>query len=264
MSNIIAIGIHRVEPSTCQMTVWPDGTAAWAGGHDHIRQGNWVAQSYIEFWPHLEWIANKILSTSTNWELFGAFPHSVTLYIETLTGKYSWDAGNQNGNPDIVILSAILDGLSKRFNWIPEIDDDAMSSSLQSGSIEFTLHSKRAWAKALVPTSAVHGKTLPSDSLIVLPNSLASTSITSSLSNNYKNRRQKLIDEGAFEHSGDFFRVTRPVIFGSPSAAACVLTGSVANGRTLFRDSEGRSYALAMEMAGWVSDENSKIINNDL
>lgn len=264
MLEITSVGIHRVEPSTCQMTVWPDGTAAWAGGNDHMRQGNWVAQSYIKFWPHIEWIANKILASSTNWEQFGAFSHSITLYIETSTGRYSWDAENQNASPDIVILSAILDGLSERFNWVPEINDDEMRSSLLSGSIEFTLHSKKAWAKALVPTSAVHGKTLPPDSLIVLPNSLASTSITSSLSDNYKNRRQKLIDEGVLEHSGDFFRVTRPVIFGSPSAAACVLTGSVANGRTMFKDSEGRTYALAMEMAGWISDENSKNTNNNL
>lgn len=264
MSEITSIGIHRVEPSTCQMTVWPDGTAAWAGGYDHMRQGNWVAQSYVRFWPHLEWIANKILSSSANWEQFGVFPHSVTLYIETLTGKYSWDAENQNGNSGIVILSAILDGLSERFNWIPEINNDAIYSGPQSGSIEFTLHSKKAWAKALVPTSEVHEQTLPLDSLIVLPNSLASTSITSSLSDNYENRRQKLINEGVFEHSGDFFRVTRPVIFGSPSAAACVLTGSVTNGRIMFKDNEGRSYALAMEMAGWISDENSKIANSDI
>lgn len=63
------------------------------------------------------------------------------------------------------------------------------------------------------------------------------TSIPTSASN----LRKALLIRGIFEDVGTAYRLVQDYIFGSPSAAADALLGSSSNGRTEWKDAEGRS-----------------------
>ena len=53
--------------------------------------------------------------------------------------------------------------------------------------------------------------------------------------------RKALLNQGIFEDVGTAYRLVQDYIFSSPSAAADVLLGSSSNGRTVWKDAEGRS-----------------------
>lgn len=53
--------------------------------------------------------------------------------------------------------------------------------------------------------------------------------------------RKALLNQGIFEDVGTAYRLVQDYIFSSPSAAADVLLGSSSNGRTEWKDAEGRS-----------------------
>lgn len=53
--------------------------------------------------------------------------------------------------------------------------------------------------------------------------------------------RKALLNQGIFEDAGTVYRLVQDYIFSSPSAAAAALLGSSSNGRTEWKDAEGRS-----------------------
>ena len=53
--------------------------------------------------------------------------------------------------------------------------------------------------------------------------------------------RKALLNQGILEDAGTVYRLVQDYIFSSPSAAADVLLGSSSNGRTEWKDAEGRS-----------------------
>ena len=60
---------------------------------------------------------------------------------------------------------------------------------------------------------------------------------------NYQELRQDLVARGIISLSGDSARMTEDYAFSSPSAAAAVVTGRSANGRTSWKLPDGRTYA---------------------
>lgn len=57
----------------------------------------------------------------------------------------------------------------------------------------------------------------------------------------YRNNRETLIDDGSLVLEGERAHLIRDTLFGSPSAAASVITGGSRNGKTSWRDDSGRT-----------------------
>ena len=53
--------------------------------------------------------------------------------------------------------------------------------------------------------------------------------------------RKNLLNKKVFKDEGAMYRLTQDYVFTSPSAAACVLLGRVANGRTDWKNARGKS-----------------------
>lgn len=61
------------------------------------------------------------------------------------------------------------------------------------------------------------------------------------LGKGYRARREALILEGTLVRDGEIVKLTRDVLFDSPSAAAAVIAGGAMNGREAWRDGNGRT-----------------------
>lgn len=59
----------------------------------------------------------------------------------------------------------------------------------------------------------------------------------------YRELRSQLIDDGTLVLDEDTFRLSRHLLFTSPSAAASVLAGSNTSGRRAWRDAAGRAWS---------------------
>jgi hypothetical protein len=57
----------------------------------------------------------------------------------------------------------------------------------------------------------------------------------------YEQLRDRLLQEGILVEDGENVKLTKSHLFDSPSAAASVLSGGNKNGRTEWRDADGRT-----------------------
>lgn len=80
-----------------------------------------------------------------------------------------------------------------------------------------------------------------SDGFVVFKNSKAAGSTVTSMTQNFINFRQKLIDEGVLIKKGEFLEFPEDYIFSSPSTAACIVLGRNANGLTEWKQKDGRT-----------------------
>lgn len=80
-----------------------------------------------------------------------------------------------------------------------------------------------------------------SDGFLVFKGSRARADAVPSIHAYMAELRKKLIEEGVLEQTLDGLRFTRDYLFNSPSTAAGVLLGRAANGRTEWKDGEGRT-----------------------
>jgi len=131
------------------------------------------------------------------------------------------------------LLGTAIDGLVNRLHWIP-LD--------VTGDSDFA-----RWATG-VPVWIGIGRAIASGfaadgSVIVLAGGQASTTTSPSLETNYKEMRTNLINDGSFSLDGNHFRITRHILFASPSAAASVLVGSNTSGRRAWRNSMGQAWS---------------------
>ncbi len=78
-----------------------------------------------------------------------------------------------------------------------------------------------------------------SEGFLVLAGSRARADEVPSMPKSGHRLRQRLIATGTLIRDGDAYRLTEDTLFRSPSAAASVLLGSSANGRTAWKDEEG-------------------------
>lgn len=80
-----------------------------------------------------------------------------------------------------------------------------------------------------------------SDGFVVYKGSKASNSITSSMSSNLINFRNKLIEDKIFEDKIEFLEFSEDFLFSSPSAAAAIVMGRSANGLTEWKLKSGKT-----------------------
>jgi hypothetical protein len=80
-----------------------------------------------------------------------------------------------------------------------------------------------------------------SDGFVVFKKSKAAATIVSSMTTNFINCRQKLIDEGILVNKGDFLEFSDDYIFSSPSTAATMIMGRNANGLTEWKNKDGKT-----------------------
>lgn len=80
-----------------------------------------------------------------------------------------------------------------------------------------------------------------SDGFVVFKGSKAAATIVNSMTPNFINYRQKLLDQGVLVDKGDFFEFSDDYIFTSPSTAAVMVMGRNANGLTEWKNSNGKT-----------------------
>ena len=80
-----------------------------------------------------------------------------------------------------------------------------------------------------------------SDGFVVFKGSKAAGTTVASMTQNFINLRQKLIEEGVLVNKGDFLIFPDDYIFSSPSTAAAMVLGRNANGLTEWKQINGRS-----------------------
>jgi hypothetical protein len=80
---------------------------------------------------------------------------------------------------------------------------------------------------------------LDNGSMMVLAGSLASVDETNSFGGWSKNARQQFVQNGIFILENNYYRVTKDVVFRSPSAAAATVAARSINGWTAWRDVKG-------------------------
>ena len=76
---------------------------------------------------------------------------------------------------------------------------------------------------------------------VVLAGSQAVKNELPSINTYFSDQRKALLNPGVFKDTGTTYRLVGDCIFTSPSTAAGVLLGSPSNGRTEWKDAEGRS-----------------------
>jgi hypothetical protein len=80
-----------------------------------------------------------------------------------------------------------------------------------------------------------------SDGFVVFKNSKAASTIVNSMTPNFINYRQKLIDEEVLVDKGEYFEFSDDYIFSSPSTAAVIVMGRNANGLTEWKNINGKT-----------------------
>ncbi|MEY3412146.1 MAG: hypothetical protein RIQ70_834 [Bacteroidota bacterium] len=80
-----------------------------------------------------------------------------------------------------------------------------------------------------------------SDGFVVFKNSKAAATIVNSMTPNFINYRQKLIDEGVLINKVEYFEFSDDYIFSSPSTAAVMVMGRNANGLTEWKNKDGKT-----------------------
>ncbi|NDA62602.1 MAG: GIY-YIG nuclease family protein [Chitinophagia bacterium] len=80
-----------------------------------------------------------------------------------------------------------------------------------------------------------------SDGFVVFKNSKAAATIANSMTPNFINYRQKLIDEGVLIDKGEYLEFLDDYIFSSPSTAAAMVMGRNANGLTEWKNKDAKT-----------------------
>lgn len=80
-----------------------------------------------------------------------------------------------------------------------------------------------------------------SEGFVVFKGSKAAAEIVNSLTANFRNLRQKLIDDGILVNKGEYFEFSEDYIFSSPSTAAVMVMGRNANGLTEWKLKNGKT-----------------------
>jgi hypothetical protein len=80
-----------------------------------------------------------------------------------------------------------------------------------------------------------------SDGFVVFKGSKAAATIVNSMTSNFINYRQKLIDESVLTDKGEYLEFTDDYIFSSPSTAAVMVMGRNANGLTEWKSKDGKT-----------------------
>lgn len=225
--SITSLTLARHGQDDYRITIWPDGVTRF-DGWTKTRQGAWEGQFNPQWFA---WVADLTRGIEPGKQ--EASDSLVTLVVETADNRFVYESGDKHEPESFWLLGTAIDGLTQRVHWIP-LD--------VTGANDFA-----RWATG-VPLwmsigSAIASGFASDGSIIVLAGGQASTTTSPSLEANYKEMRTSLIDDDALSLDGDHFRITRHLLFASPSAAASVLVGSNTNGRRAWRNSKGHAWS---------------------
>jgi len=96
------------------------------------------------------------------------------------------------------------------------------------------------------------------EGFVVFGGSVGSAVTVDSLSSGYEKLRETMLDDGRLKRTADAILVSRDILFNSPSAAAAVLRGAEKNGRTCWKDKNGKTLAeLEEALLNTTEDEGS-------
>jgi hypothetical protein len=225
--SICAITLARIAPSEYQVTYWNDGVARF-DGRSGPRQGAWDAHVEPAWFNEAAQLTRSLqpgrrISKDT----------LVTLVLDTIDDRLSYEASETDEPPGFWTLSTLIDGMCQRTRWFP-LDTTGLEDFTRFGAgtpVWMTIAGATATGLSLDGT------------VLVLAGAQASTKTTSSLEEVYKRKRSELIDDGSLALDEDIFRLTRHMPFPSPSAAASVLAGSNTSGRRAWRNAAGRPWS---------------------
>jgi hypothetical protein len=214
-------------PSEYQVTYWNDGVARF-DGRSGARRGAWDAHVEPAWFHEATKLAHSLqpgrrLSTDA----------LATLVLDTVDNRLSYEASETDEPPGFWTLSTLIDGMCQRTRWSP-LDTE--------GKEDFTRFSAGTPIWMSVAGASATGLGLDG-AVLVLAGAQASTKTTQSLEEAYKRKRSELIDVGTLALEEDTFRLSRHVLFPSPSAAASVLAGSNTSGRRAWRNAAGRAWS---------------------
>lgn len=223
-TSISAVTLARSGAQQYQVSYWSDGVARFDGQRGQ-RQGAWEAQFEPERFKPLRKLARSLDSRET------ADP-VVTVIVDAGDDRLTYEAGN-NEPPGLWTVGTLIDGMIQRTRWSPL--DVAEESDFRQFSRGIPL-----WMSAGEVVASGYG--LPG-AILVLAGARVSTTTSPSLESTYQDRRTQLVEEGALVLEDDSFRLTRHLMFASPSAASSVLVGSNASGRRAWRDGRGVAWS---------------------
>jgi hypothetical protein len=112
------------------------------------------------------------------------------------------------------------------------------------GVVAFDSVARAAPATDLLRLTAKQAEATGADGpegFVVFEGSLARLDEVTSIHAYLTTLRQRLVNEGVMRPDGAGLRFAKPHIFDSPSTAAGVVMGRTANGRTMWKDSAGRT-----------------------
>lgn len=106
---------------------------------------------------------------------------------------------------------------------------------------EFTPKQKHEIFSIKAPRGADAQGILTSDGFVVFKGSKAAISTVPSMTQNFLNLRQKLIDKNVLKEKGEFFEFPEDYIFSSPSSASSIVLGRNSNGLTEWKLPNGKT-----------------------
>jgi hypothetical protein len=223
-----SVTLQRIEKRfNYQVTLWADGVIRWDGDVGP-RMGAWQC-SVDKAW--LAAMAGLVSLLPVSKKRKGGSYGSLLLESDERRMLYPL---THDADPVAAWrLAMLIDGVCMHLDWVPlDVNDRDDFSEFVRGEW-MTLREGNAYGQAL---------SLGMD-MLLLAGSTASTSSAPTLSGSYQMTRDELLEDGGLALRGDLLVLTRHVLFESPSPPACLLTGHNANGRRLWRDSTGASWA---------------------
>lgn len=224
--NFESITLSRAGSAAHQVTIWSDGVARWDGERG-LRAGAWQSMADADWLKAL----GGLLAGLPPPLAMGEAPDR--LVIETVKKRRTYPLARRASPAAVWRIGMVLDGICVHLPWSPLDVTGHCDLSAWAGGRWMMFRQGVAYGSGLVQP----------DGLLLLAGSVASPATAPTLEENYHEIRAGLIEDGGLELSGDTLRLTRHVLFTSPSAPACVLAGSNTNGRRAWRDEDGASWA---------------------
>lgn len=186
--------------------------------------------------PELDFWTQTVAFVSSNNTLNkGHIRYMESALLTRARASASWTVVNSNsppppplGMPDKISADLFLETL---FDVAPILGVSAFVQPVARGGGRLTLSG---------PDARAEGEDQPGG-FLVFAGSLARKNETPTLQQMTRDLRRRLIKEGRLVAEGQSLRLTHDHLFSSPSTAAACFLARSANGRTEWKDSEGRT-----------------------
>lgn len=123
----------------------------------------------------------------------------------------------------------------------PSRRPSSMTASLEQAASPATENNGEDVRLSLRQRNCVAEGVLSSEGVVVLAGSIGNAVDRPSIPSGIKRLRERLLEQGVARIAGDSFMIERDHLFSSPSYAAAALVGGAQNGRTAWKDSQGRT-----------------------